>query len=205
MRINENVSFYRSQDMSRQTSGVSQNGKKSVLLTDHREVATAVHKGRLTVDGVTLELSEDVRNAIQEADNRQFQDNEAVMLFNTAVYNANVAEQQGDTMKQLIKDQAKALEIARRIASGGQVPMQDEKALMEYSSELYQMAKQAAIMAKEHQKYDTLMEESEETQNYDADEGTLDVRYAVQVDVSMGDSPAVEGVSVAELHTEDAS
>ena len=154
---------------------------------------------------MTLELSEDVRNAIQEADNRQFQDNEAVMLFNTAVYNANVAEQQGDTMKQLIKDQAKALEIARRIASGGQVPMQDEKALMEYSSELYQMAKQAAIMAKEHQKYDTLMEESEETQNYDADEGTLDVRYAVQVDVSMGDSPAVEGVSVAELHTEDAS
>lgn len=47
--------------------------KKSVLLADYRDVLTAVNKGKLTVDGVTLELSDDVRNAIKEASDHRWQ------------------------------------------------------------------------------------------------------------------------------------
>ena len=76
------------------------------------------------------------------------------------------------------------------------MPPQDEKLLMEYSPDMYQMAKQAALLAKEHEKYDTLVEEESGEQNeYDADEGKIDTRYEVQVDVSMGEMPVVESVS----------
>lgn len=61
-------------------------------------------------------------------------------------------------------DYAKIMEIARRISNGDKVPAYDEKKLMEYSAEMYQMAKAAALL---HQKgkrkeYDSLYDEEEE-------------------------------------------
>ena len=191
INTNMNVTFY-------QNSAVKEYeaAKKSVLLTDHRDVVKAVKEGTLTVDGVVLELSEEVRAAIQEASEQRKQDNEAVNMQNMLIHNANVAKQQQDAMEDTLATQAKAMEIARRIAKGGQVPPQDEQLLMEFSADMYQMAKQAAILAKEHEKYDTLVEEeSGEQKNYDADEGKINTRYQVQVEVSMGEVPAVESVS----------
>lgn len=143
-----------------------------------------------------LELSEEVKEAMQKANEKRQQDNEAVTMLNVAIHNANVAKQQKDAIEDEVDSQAKAMEIARRISRGGQVPPQDEKLLMEYSADMYQMAKQAALLAKEHEKYDTLVEEASGEQNeYDVDEGKIDTRYEVQVDVSMGETPVVESVS----------
>ena len=90
-----------------------------------------------------------------------------------AMQNLQSAKQQGEAIADTFDNQARALEIARRISEGGEVPYQDEKLLMEYSDKLYQMAKQAAILAKEHEKYDTLVPEEEETEETDPDEGII--------------------------------
>jgi len=65
------------------------------------------------------------------------------------------AEAQADAMDELIK----MIEISRRISTGGRVPWEDEKKLMEFSHEMYMLAKSAAMMAKEHEEYDSLFEE----------------------------------------------
>lgn len=81
---------------------------------------------------------------------------EALKLFQQQLESTKEQEDSDD-------DMAKMMEIARRIAQGGKVPPLDEKKLMEYSSEMYQMAKQAAMMSqnKEHKQYESLFEDEE--------------------------------------------
>lgn len=62
-------------------------------------------------------------------------------------------------------DFAKIMEIARRISNGDKVPPSDEKKLLEYSSEMYQMAKTAAMAHqndKKRKEYDALFEEEDD-------------------------------------------
>lgn len=193
MKIGNQTHFYKNENIDPYMQ--QSNARKSVQLNDYSQLLTAVNKGTLTVDGVTLELSDEVRAAIKAADEQRFKDSEKLIEFNTAVHNMHVSEQQGDAMKGEMERQARALEIARRISKGGRVPIQDEKLLMEYSDELYKMAKQAAMMAKEHEEYETLLKEEEEPKEYDVKEGQIDAKFEVQVDVVMGETPVVEGVS----------
>lgn len=88
-----------------------------------------------------LELSE----AVQE------------MLQKQAEESREAAEKSDDALADL----GKIMEIARRIARGDSVPPRDEKKLMEYSAELYQMAKSAAMLSrlKKHKKHKSLFEE----------------------------------------------
>lgn len=62
------------------------------------------------------------------------------------------------------EDMAKLLEIARRISNGDQVPFKDEKKLLEFSPELYQVAKTAAVLHanKEPKEYKSMFEDEEE-------------------------------------------
>lgn len=199
MKLGMNTTFYQNIATS---SNHKQSVKKSVLF-DHWDVVKAVKEGIMTVDGVVLELSEEVKKAMQEANEKRKQDNETVTMMNMLIHNANVAEQQKDAIEEEVDRQAKAMEIARRISRGGQVPPQDEKLLMEYSADMYQMAKQAALLAKEHEKYDTLVEEdSGEKKEYDADEGKIDTKYQVQVDISIDEAPAIESVSEISVSTD---
>ena len=87
-----------------------------------------------TTDGVTLELS--------------FEAREKLMQMQSVLHNAGVAKQQGEAMEEAAEDMGKIFTIFRRIANGDIVPPQDEKKLMEYSMEMYQMAKTAAMAAK---------------------------------------------------------
>lgn len=200
MKIGMNTIFY--QNTTSSSLAEEKPVKKSVLF-DYRDVVKAVKEGTMTVDGVVLELSEEVKKAMQEANEKRKQDNETVTMMNMLIHNANVAEQQKDAIEEEVDRQAKAMEIVRRISRGGQVPPQDEKLLMEYSPDMYQMAKQAALLAKEHEKYDTLVEEdSGEKKEYDVDEGKIDTKYQVQVDISMGEAPAVESVSEVAVSTD---
>ena len=187
MRINNASVFY--------TGDNNADNTKKYMITNHMDIQKAISEGELMVDGVTLELSEEVRNAIRVADEKRFKDCERINEYNAAIQNANAAKQQGEVMKAIVDEQAKALEIARRIAKGGHVPLKDEQLLMDYSSELYQMAKQQAMLAKEHEKYKTLVEEKEQSETADSNEGTINAKVNVQVEVSMGDVPNVESVA----------
>ena len=73
---------------------------------------------------------------------------------------AESAKKAGEGMK----DMAKIMEIARRISRGDHVPPNDEKKLMEYSSDLYQAAKMASVLNanKKHRKHKSLFDEDED-------------------------------------------
>lgn len=63
------------------------------------------------------------------------------------LYNAEASKRTGDAMAEKAQNDAKCLEIARRIARGDKVPPKDEEKLLEFSAEMYQVAKNMAIMA----------------------------------------------------------
>lgn len=88
-----------------------------------------------------------------------------------------------------VKDLAKIMETARRIANGDKVPYKDEKKLMEYSMKLYQTAKAAAIVNanKKHKKYKSMFKDED---NKDKDEK---LRELEQEDLSEeGSATAIE-------------
>ena len=86
-----------------------------------------------------------------------------------AYWNATVAEQQKDATKEYAADMAKLLEVARRIMKGASVPASDEKKLMEFSSDMYQMAKNigAMVQRQKREKYESLWKEDQEKKEYD--------------------------------------
>lgn len=86
-----------------------------------------------------------------------------------AYWNTAVAEQQKDATKEYAADMAKILEVARRIMKGAHVPASDEKKLMEFSSDMYQMAKNigAMVQRQKREKYDSLWKEDQEKKEYD--------------------------------------
>lgn len=173
-------------------------GHKRVVLTSHLDVHKAINEGVLTVDGVSLELSDEAREKIKEADEERFKKQEEINEYNMAMQNLHSAKQQGEAMAETFDNQARALEIARRISEGGHVPYQDEKLLLDYSEKLYQMAKQAAMLAKEHEKYDTLVPEKEPSEETDPNEGTIKEINRVQVDINAGEATTVEATVVTE-------
>lgn len=65
--------------------------------------------------------------------------------------------------KDAFKDMAKLMEIARRISKGDKVPAKDEKKLMEFSPELYQAAKAAAMLHanEKHKKHKSMFDDEE--------------------------------------------
>lgn len=89
-----------------------------------------------------------------------------------AYWNAAAAEQQADAAEEYAADMGKILEVARRIMRGGTVPAADEKKLMEYSIEMYQIAKSigAMVQHRKKEKYDTLWEDEEEKEYDDPQE-----------------------------------
>ena len=76
-------------------------------------------------------------------------------------FNSVVAKQQGEAAKDYGEEMGKIMTVARRLMHGDQVPMQDEKKLMEYDKDLYIMAKNAGMMARleKRKKYDSLWED----------------------------------------------
>ena len=73
------------------------------------------------------------------------------------------------------EEMGKIMTVARRIMHGDQVPMQDEKKLMEFDKDLYIMAKNAGMMAqlKERKKYDSLWEDEEKKEYEDPMEAAI--------------------------------
>ncbi len=81
-----------------------------------------------------------------------------------AYWNATVAEQQADAAKEYGAEMGKLMEVARRLMKGAIVPAYDEKKLMEFDKDLYQMAKSIGMLVRQQkkEKYDSLWEEEEE-------------------------------------------
>ena len=183
----------------KQTGGASSAARtRDRVELQYADVLTAEKEGYIEVNGsrftVTSDMASQMRRAYEEMRSR----NEAKAARQAAEANARAARQQTEAAEEEAKAMKQAMEIARRIAKGGHVPPQDEKFLMEFSQEMYMSAKMMAMMAKEHEKYDTVLEDEEEDAEAEA-VGDGDTRSTVEASLSDG---AVEGVSVGEAAVE---
>lgn len=160
-----------------------QRGQRAQLLKQ-KEKLEQEKANRLSVssetsgNGVSLELSDEYLQRFTELQERidtltdQIKKNEKslddVIEMEVGIANSEVAKQQGDAMEEATEDMAKCLEIARRISRGDKVPAQDEKKLMDFNMEIYQIAKNMAVMNmnKKHKEWESLWEDEEEKQEY---------------------------------------
>lgn len=117
-------------------------------------------------EAVTLELS---INAVDKKQTEYENYMNQLQAQWSAQSNMISARQQGDAMEDYVEDLGKIMEVARRLMKGAIVPASDERKLMEYSSELYQAAKNIGALAKQKKKeeYDSLWGEEEEKEYED--------------------------------------
>ena len=95
------------------------------------------------------------------------------------------------------------MEIARRIAKGGHVPPKDEQTLLDYSSDLYQMAKQAGMLAKKHKKYKKALTEDEKktegrSMSENGGQAAGPERYEIVMEIPSGEGEMADGSADAE-------
>lgn len=116
-----------------------------------------------------------------------------------ARWNMAVAEQQGDALEEYAKDLGKMMEVARRIMKGAIVPASDEKKLMEFSTELYQAAKNIGAMVQNQKKeeYDTLWGEEEEKEYEDPEEIAANANASTEGPEIINATEIVEAVGLA--------
>lgn len=139
--------------------------KQRKSLLSEQKAMEGIEEYRPEYDKLTLSLEkideeyETLQNSMDEVLERQ------MMLENI-----KNAKEQGDSMAEAYEDMAKCMEIARRIASGAKVPAKDAKKLMEFSSEMYMLAVNEAMMARKTGKeYDSLWEDEEEENAQESD------------------------------------
>lgn len=116
-------------------------------------------------EAATLELT---YNAVSEKYDEYKDYMDQLMDQWDAKFNAVAADQQADAAKDYGQEMGKILQVARRIMHGDIVPMSDEKKLLDFDKDLYQMAKSIGAMAKleKRKKYKSLWED-EEKKEYD--------------------------------------
>lgn len=123
-------------------------------------------KTRYADEAATLELK---YNAVAEKQDEYQNYVNQLMAQWEGKFNSVVAKQQGEAAKDYGEEMGKIMTVARRLMHGDQVPMQDEKKLMEYDKDLYIMAKNAGMMARleKRKKYDSLWEDEEKKEHED--------------------------------------
>ena len=191
LKIASGVKTFRNPAAGKRAPSVGRNGSSAVAKSggDHTNhtfrlnfdnVLTAEQDGYMDLDGMRVAVPEELRAAIRQAYDTAMAYNQAISARNTAIQTANAAKQQSEVLKERADSIKKALEIYRRIASGGRVPMKDERFLMQFSQAMYMAAKMEAARAKEHKKYDSVLKDEEERDSGDPDAGIDSTHYGVE-------------------------
>ena len=171
-------------------------GRRKLVFTSDAEIGKALETGTVTVDGVSVTLSDEARQALADARERLAEARETEALRYMMEYSSYAAKRQSEMTEDINEDMAKALETARRIARGDIVPAIDEQKLMEYDSELYQMAKNAAMLhAMEERRKDKSLYGDEEERDYTDPEAETEPQREFGVEVDLG---ALEEISLPE-------
>lgn len=131
-----------------------------------KQYVSAIQDGVVEHEGVKISISDEAKATLLEMREKYQKQQEALNALAAEENNAKWAKQTADAMDYEFKNQAAAIEIARRIAKGGKVPASDEQKLLEMNPDMYQMAKQQALMAHHHKKHkDSLFDKIEKPEN----------------------------------------
>lgn len=183
-----------------------------IHFSDSAMVNRAISRGFITVNGVQLELSDEVKKNLLQVDKQAQADREKAYIQYIMQHEMAVAEQQADTYKKFAEDTARAFEIAAKISSGGKASPIEEQELMEFNPELYAMAKNAAMMAKRHEKKEeevVYKPEKLSGKKVNQEETKEGVQwssfkwksYETRMNVSLAESPEIQVISKGEINT----
>lgn len=172
-----------------------------IHFSDSAMVSRAISRGYLTVNGVDIQLSDDLKKQLTEIDKQAQADREAAFYQSTIAHDLAVTKQQSEAWASAYKDLAEAIEIAAKISAGGKVSSSDLKKLMETSPQLYAMAMAAKAMAESQEK----QTETEITGNEEASKSNAVTQgvswsdfewksYETQMSVTIDGTPSVTGV-----------
>lgn len=110
-------------------------------------------------------------------------------------HDAVATKENVEAEKEGFEDLRKIMEVVRRMTKGDNVPQSDEKKVMEYDKDMYQMAKSAQMVArmrrKDREDHDSLWEDEEErqredpTESADGQEAFMDEPEIVSVEDTM--------------------
>lgn len=176
------------------------NSKKFVIgFENSAQLARTVENGYIYVNDVRIDLSDSIKKLLKAADKAVNERNELAGLARTMRENIEAAQKQSEASEKFYDNMNKAFEIANRISKGGKVPPQDEQLLMDMNPDLYMISMIAATMAKQHKKYETLIEEEKQQESAPAEPAEI-TSYEAQLNVSLDGTPSVTGVSCAEIH-----
>ncbi|MCI8327886.1 MAG: hypothetical protein HFI37_08980 [Lachnospiraceae bacterium] len=173
-----------------------------IHFTDSAQISRTLQRGYLTINGIRINLTDDIKKQLEETDQKAQADREQAFAQHTLWHNLTVAQQQAETLQKAADDALKMMEIARRIAQGGKVPAKDEQKLMQHDPDLYMMAKTSAMTAKEHKKYDSLFQDenhkNNDTENSNSPSGWTS--YETQMSVSLNEGTLeIQGVCESEV------
>ena len=120
-------------------------------------------------EAATLQLTLDALDE-KESEYQEYLDQLAERY--AAYWNAEVADQQKEAGKEYAEEMGKIMEVARRLMKGSIVPASDEKKLMEFSMDMYQMAKNIGAMVRQEkkEKYESLWGEEKKKEQSDPKE-----------------------------------
>ena len=165
--------------------------RRDTFKLSYGDVLTAEKEGYISKGGERYDVSPELAAGIRQAYDAAVAKNKIIQMQNMIAQSKENTKKQTEALKKSTDDMLKAFEIARRIAKGGRVPPEDEQFLMQYSQTMYLSAKMQAMMAKEHEEYDSLLEEEEESSDEGVElDGTV---HSAEASVSGG-----EVVSVSE-------
>lgn len=111
--------------------------QKKIAATDNSPLVYAKEAATLELSGKLLER--------KQSNYKNYLD--AMSASRSARANAAAAQEKVQESRRYFEDTNKLLTVARRLMHGDIVPPSDEKKLMEYDGDLYQMAKNAQVSA----------------------------------------------------------
>lgn len=165
--------------------------ERDTFTLNYGDVLSAEKEGYISRNGERYEVSPELAAGIRQAYDAAVAKNQAIQMRNMIAQSAENAKKQSEALKKSGDDMLKAIQIAGRIAKGGRVPPEDEQFLMQYSQTMYMSAKMQAMMAEEHEEYDSLLEDEEEPSDEGVElDGTV---HSAEATVSGGEVVAVSG------------
>ena len=199
MKIGEAQQIYREQVKAYQQQKQVLSKQLTALRSDMDQTEDEAQRSAFSKEAAVLELSIGALNDRQ----KEYQDYlDDLTEQYCAQWNAVSSEQQADAYKEYAEDLGKIMEIARRIMRGATVPQSDEKKLMDFDSELYQMAKAVGEMAKrmkeEREEYDSLWKDEEKKEYDDPQEVAENATAAGEGPGIVSVDETLAGVSVPE-------
>lgn len=155
----------------------------SAKLSQINEQRKALYEKKKALEHGEIEMTDDEVKALGKAIDRieikRDNASKAMEGINTQkmfLQEAESSKRAGEAAARQAEDYSKCLEVARRIARGDKVPLKDEQKLLEFSSEMYQVAKNMAVIANNEKvkKHKTLWKDEDEDQPEKSVEETVD-------------------------------